>query len=167
MTETVFTGDNLEMNDYDNKLPKTLNVLTILTFIGCGIIGIFTLLTPMITNFGLKALEKAGSAAGQDLSAKQVADIERSKGAMELMKANMRPVILVGLLGVILCLVGAIMMRKLKKDGFWIYVAGQVLPIVGTLVIMGTKYNTPLSYAFYIIPALFIFLYSQQRKYMK
>jgi hypothetical protein len=61
MTETVFTGDNLEMNDYDNKLPKTLNVLTILTFIGCGIIGIFTLLTPMITNFGLKALEKAGS----------------------------------------------------------------------------------------------------------
>jgi hypothetical protein len=166
------------MNDYNSNdliansdapvstIPKALNVLTILTFVGCGLIGVFTLLTPVLTSFMLKMIDKAGS-SGQDLSAKQVADMEKSKHMMELTQANMIPIVLIGMLGVILCLVGAIMMRKLKKDGFWIYVAGQVVPVIGGFATMGTaQYTSVWSYLWLLIPALFIFLYSQQRKYM-
>lgn len=149
-----------------DTLPKGLNVLTILTFIGCGVFGIFTLLTPVITTFMLKIMDKASS-SGQELSAKQVADMEKSRHMMELTQANMIPVVLIGMAGIILCLIGAVMMRKLKKDGFWIYVAGQILPIAGGFAVMGTaQYTSVWSYLAFIFPALFIFLYSQQRKYM-
>ncbi|MEJ7611577.1 MAG: hypothetical protein WKF88_10410 [Ferruginibacter sp.] len=167
MPEVNYTNDNLNENDYQKPiLPSGLNVLTILTFIGCAIGAIFTLITPWIMNFSIKMMDKA-AASGDELSAKQATEMEKSRQAIELTQSNMLPLLLIGALGIILCFVGALMMRKLKKDGFWIYVGGQVLPLAGNFALMGmAQFTSVWSYVMFIIPIVFIILYAGQRKYL-
>lgn len=80
----------------------------------------------------------------------------------------MIPMMIVGLVCIILCLVGALWMRKLKKDGYWIYVAGELAPILAGLFIMGTaQYTSIWSVLFGVgIPATFVVLYTLQRKHL-
>lgn len=82
----------------------------------------------------------------------------------------------VSLLGNGLCLFGALMMWKLKKIGFYAYVAGQVIPIVYTFAFVGiSTAGIPylggaiwLVYAIMlIVPAAFIVMYGLHLKYMK
>lgn len=166
MTETTFT-DTEQLSEFQAKgLPGSLNVLTILTFIGCGLGAIFTLATPWIMKFSLGMMNKAAE-SGTDLTPKQVSDMETSRKAIELTQSNLIPLLLIGAAGLVLCFIGALMMRKLKKDGFWIYVAGQVLPIAGNLAIMGmAQFTGATSYIMFLIPVVFIILYSRQRKYL-
>ena len=167
MTETNFTTDSGNLSEFQTQtLPRGLNVLTILTFIGSAIGVIFSLATPWLMKFSLSMINKA-SETGTDLTPKQITDMEASKKVIELTQTNMVPLISIGLMGIILCFIGALMMRKLKKDGFWIYVAGQILPIVGSLVLLGMAQFTGVSsYFMFLIPIVFIILYSMQRKYL-
>lgn len=160
-------SENLENFDMDsNKPSQTLNVLTILTFIGCAIGALFTIGTPAIMSFSKKMILKAQESA--DLKPDQIAELRKGLEGIELAEKNMVPLIVVGIAGIVLCFVGALMMRKLKKDGFWIYTAGQVLPIIAGLLIMGTsQYQNLGSFIFPFISVLFIFLYASQRKYLK
>ena len=80
-----------------------------------------------------------------------------------------------GIIGSILCVFGAIMMFKLKKTGFFIYLLGQIIPmtagIYSALIMssgMGLGGNT---YFFIIIatmifPIAFIIMYGVNLKYM-
>ncbi len=149
------------------KLPTGLNVLTILTFIGCAIFGLLTLALPMIYKFALNMMEKATS-SGQELSTKQLADMEKSKAAMELAQQNMIPLIIIGMIGIILCFIGALWMRKLKKDGYWMYVAGELAPVIAGFFLLGSQqYDGAFSIIISIgIPLIFVFLYTIQRKHL-
>ncbi|MCW3093980.1 MAG: hypothetical protein JWP81_5049 [Ferruginibacter sp.] len=149
------------------KLPSGLNVLTILTFIGCGIGLLFTLLTPVINKFFLGFMEKAQT-SGRELSAKELADMEKGKNVILLSQANMVPLMIVGIISIALCIVGAIWMRKLKKDGFWIYTGGELLPVIGSFIILGMgQFTGVVSVIFAVgIPVLFVILYAMQRKYL-
>ena len=166
MTETTFT-DTEKLSEFQTEgLPKGLNVLTILTFIGCSILGIFTIASPWLVKFFISLMNKA-SENSADLTPKQIADIDTSRRLMEIQQNNMLPLILIGMAGIILCFIGALMMRKLKKDGFWIYTAGQVLPIVGNIAIIGmAQFTGATSYIMFLIPIVFIVLYARQRKYL-
>jgi hypothetical protein len=78
--------------------------------------------------------------------------------------------ILIGLVGIILCFYGAMNMRKLKKDGFYIYTVGELLPVLASTVLLGfsTQFNGVFSYILGIgIPLLFVFLYSRNLQYLK
>ena len=168
MTEQIKTEDKLEFSeDGKTKLPSGLNILTILTFIGCGVGLLFAFLTPVIVKFFLGMMQKAQS-SGAELTTKQVIEIEKGKAAMESMQANMIPLMVISLLGVVLCLVGALWMRKLKKDGFWIYVGGELLPVIGSLILLGTaQYTNAFSVIMGVgLPLLFVFLYARQRKFL-
>jgi hypothetical protein len=168
MTETYAPSDKLELTeDGKPKLPSGINVLTILTFIGCGVGLLFSLLTPVISKFFLGFMDKAKT-SGNELSAKQLADMEKGKAALELTIANMVPLMIIGLLGIALCFVGALWMRKLRKDGFWIYVGGELLPLIGSFIILGTAQFTGVFSVIMAvgIPVLFIILYSMQRKFL-
>jgi len=167
MTDTNFTTDSENLSEFQTQpLPRGLNVLTILTFIGCAFGLIFSLATPWIMKFSLNMMNKA-SEAGTDLTPKQIADMEISKKVIELTQSNMVPLISIGILGIILCFIGAFMMRKLKKDGFWIYFSGQVLPIIGSFALLGmAQFTGATSYLMFLIPLVFIILYSMQRKYL-
>ncbi len=149
------------------QMPSGLNVLTILTFIGCSIFGLLTLATPMLNKFLLGIMDKAAS-SGQELSAKQVADMEKGRAALALANQHMIPIMALGMVGIILCFIGALWMRKYKKDGYWIYVAGQVAPLLGGLLVMGTaQYTSIWSVVFGVgIPLIFVLLYTMQRKYL-
>ena len=74
------------------------------------------------------------------------------------------PVLLIGLLGSILCLYGAIEMRKLKKQGYPLWLAGEILPIIGMGVIIGKASFSGLSAISLLFPAVFIILYTVYRK---
>jgi hypothetical protein len=149
------------------KLPSGLNVLTILTFVGCAIFGLLTLFTPMINKFFLGMINKAAS-SGQELSAKQLAEMEKGRAALELASQNMIPLMAIGMAGIILCFIGALWMRKFKKDGYWMYVAGELAPVLASFLIMGTaQYTGVASILIGIgIPVLFVILYTMQRKYL-
>lgn len=159
--------DLLQYEDGKPKLPSGLNVLTILTFIGCSIFGLLTLFTPAINSFFSKALEKAAS-SGKEFSAKELESMEKGKAALELAKQNMIPLMIVGIVCIALCFVGALWMRKFKKDGYWLYVAGELAPIVAGFFIMGsTQYQGVWSIVIGIgIPVVFVILYTMQRKYL-
>ena len=160
------TKDLLQYEDGKPTLPSGLNVLTILTFIGCSIFGLLTLFTPMINNFLSKMMDKAAS--GTELSAKKLAELEKGRAALELAKQNMIPLMAVGIVCIALCFVGALWMRRFKKDGYWLYVAGELAPIVAGFFIMGsTQYQGVWSIFIGIgIPVLFVVLYTMQRKYL-
>ncbi len=160
-----------EVSNFDEtikpKLPTGLNVLTILTFIGCIIFGILTLLTPVIYNFFKGFMDKAVN-SGAELSDKQLADIEKGRAVMELQHQNMIPLMIIGMAGIILCFVGALWMRKYKKDGYWMYVAGEIAPVIGTFFLLGTAQFTGVFSVIIGIglPVLFVVLYTMQRKYL-
>ena len=166
MSEIKSSSDFLSADEgLQPQLSSGLNVLTILTFIGSGLGILFSLASPMIIKFSKSMMDKAVS-SGQEMSAKQVADIEKGRQAMIVAEANMVPTIIAGCIGCILCIVGAMMMRKLKKDGYWIYIAGELLPIIASFILMGTAQFTGItSYVLALgIPLLFVVMYSLQRK---
>lgn len=149
------------------KIPSGLNVLTILTFIGCAVFGLLTLLMPVIYKFLLNLMDKAAS-SGKEFTEKELADMEKGRAAIELVTNNMVPMMIIGLVGIVLCFLGALWMRKFKKDGYWLYVAGELMPLIAGFFILGSKQYTGVSsYIFGIgIPVLFVILYTMQRKYL-
>jgi hypothetical protein len=165
---TTNPNDQLDFNDGQKPaLPGSLNVLTILTFVGSALLLIYALAMPKIMSFSKEMMDKATS-SGQELSNKQMADMEKGRKGIELVLANMVPIIIVTVLGSILCILGAVMMRKLKKDGFWIYIGGELLPLIAGFILMGTaQFNGVLSVILGLgLPAVFIILYASQRKYL-
>jgi len=149
------------------RIPSGLNTLTILTFIGCGIGLLFILVTPWLNNFFLEMMDKAQT-SGAELTAKQLKDMEDGRAVIALTQANMVPIIVIGLIGIVLCLTGAIWMRKLKKDGYWIYLGGELFPVVGNFIILGTaQYTNAVGIIIGVgIPLLFVILYTLQRKHL-
>jgi hypothetical protein len=161
------TKDVLDFAGEKPELPSGLKVLTVLTFIGCAVTLIWILATPVLNKFLLGIMEKAAN-SGQEMTTKQLEDIQKGKAAILLMQANLIPIILISVASIILCFVGALWMRKLKKDGFWIYSAGEILPLIANFILLGTaQYTGVTSVVLGIgLPLLFVALYAIQRKYL-
>ena len=168
MNDTNSTSDVLEFAQGQKPaLPSGLNILTILTFIGCGLGIIFVIATPALNKFFLSMMDKAQS-SGQELTTKQLEDMQKGKAVIQLTQANMLPIMLISIVAIILCFVGALWMRKLKKDGFWIYTTGEILLPVGSFIVLGmAQYTGVVSVLFGLgLPLLFIILYAMQLKYL-
>ena len=58
-------------------------------------------------------------------------------------------------------------MRKLQKNGYYMWLIGELLPIVGTLIFIGIGFFTGTTGFFLIFPLLFIILYTTQLKHLK
>jgi hypothetical protein len=145
------------------KLPAVLNVLTILTFIWCA-----WELYSDVKNFlgGKKALDELEKA--QDKLAEAPAWARKLAGpeVQEMMQQalnNRIPLLIIGLVAVSLCFYGALQMRKLKKEGYLLWLIGELLPFVGSAIFIPAFYNTMFVY-FAIFPLIFIILYTTQRK---
>jgi len=158
----------IELNsDGKQAIPSGINTLTILTFIGSGLSLVFVVLTPFINKLFLGFMDKAKT-SGTELTAKQLGDIEKGKAVMELTAANMIPLMVIGLVSIALCVLGAVWMRKLKRDGFWIYVGGELLPVVGNFILLGNDQFTGVTSVLMAValPLVFIALYFRQMKYL-
>ena len=151
------------------KLSTGLNVLTILTFIGCFIQFIFSLLA----YFGAKTnYENRDDMAAKMSSPKIPAWLQKlipSHDDFIKMATksyfNKVPILIITLLGIVLCFLGALQMKELKKQGYTFYIVGELLPFLSTVIFVGTFALSGIG--FYFIAAmsiLFILLYTAQRK---
>ncbi len=151
------------------QLPGSLKVLSILTFIGCGLGLLWSFAGFAFMEWSLKMMDKAQSGSTQ-LSDKQINDMDKSRLIIEKVIAYKWPLILIGLVGIGLCFYGVLSMRKLKKEGFYIYTVGELLPIIASTVLLGfsTQFNGVMSYIIGLaIPVLFVILYARNLKYLK
>jgi hypothetical protein len=164
MTQDIL-NENEHLQD-EPKLSTGLNVLTIFTFIGCAF-GLYSAIKDFFT--GPDALEKLKSS--QEKMADAPSWVKKLTGpeVQEMMaKAieNKIPMIAINLVALSLCVFGAIEMRKLKKQGYFIWLLGEVLPIIATAIFLPVFFNTVFAYAL-VFPLLFIILYTVQRKKLK
>ncbi len=149
-------------------LPGSLNTLTILTFIGCGI----SLLSVIWGFVGAReSYNKIEQMQGSDAMEKMPGFLKNMMGpdALELARKSLEnrvPMLIIGLVSVALCLYGAIQMRKLQKQGFYLWLTGEVLPIIGTIIFIGFGIFSGFAMIGLLIPVLFIILYATQLKYL-
>lgn len=156
------------------KRPGMLNVLTILTFIGCGFayIGAFTqiFMTKDYTST-LSQLEdardKAGEGFAKNMIDSTIQSMESHKAYYVSMYENRYIIMGSMLIFTTMCLMGAIQMRKLRKGGFIMYTIGELAPVLvlGALVGFGGD-GTWKSMIGIILPVVFVALYATQRKHL-
>lgn len=166
---------NMAANDLQEseqkKLTSTLNVTTILTFIGCGV----AVLSQLVAFFGAQS--------NYDKAIQASADVNNNSSSSNLAKSligpkviemfhreliHKTPILLIGLAGVVLCLIGAILMRSLKKRGFPIYAVGELLPFAAYYFIQPTGLSAMIGMMVTVVVVIvFLGLYVSQLRYMK
>lgn len=124
---------DLEVGETEKKLPTFLKVLCILTFVGAGLGIIGAIYAMLMQGFTLRMLENSG---GAYQSNPFLSSIDNSAYISALKKWGQINNLL-ALLGSVLCLAGALFMWKMKKNGFFIYIFGQILPFIGIYGLMG------------------------------
>jgi len=166
MSNDISERDTLDTNDFDRKkLPSGLNVLTILSFIGCAIqfLGSLWAFYSAKTNYEQKdkMMEqmKSGNAPGWAKS--MMPDEETLLKSFE----NRLPILIISLVAIFLCFYGLLQMRKLQKQGYLFYVIGEVLPFVSLVLFIGTFAITGTAVIVSAaIALLFIIMYTTYRK---
>lgn len=168
----------------EKKRPTFLSVLCTLTFIGAGLMLLFSLFSIQETFFTttqekIERMEKAYEPMENSMPGitEKMIDfvIENDKHAV--------PNFLLNFFGQILSLVGAILMWKLRKSGFWLYAAAEILPsVISFAFLNGMKAMTGMLSAFgpmvenigmvfiviiLILDFAFIVMYAANVKYMK
>lgn len=160
---------NLESKDM-KKLPQGLNVLTILTYIGCALGAISAIWNYISAGTAYKMYETLNGSM-DSLKTENSAVNSMLAGATELVKKaydNRLYILLAGLIGIGLCFYGAMQMRNLKKQGYLIYVVGELLPILSYAIFIGFGglFGGIGMLLTTLIPVLFIILYTMQRKHL-
>ncbi len=157
-----FHDEHIEDFAPAKKLPDMLNVLTILTFIGCVLGLISAVYGFFATCSQVEKLNEMDISGGNAMAEFMTAAAESAQKQCE----QRVPLLVINIIGIVLCLAGALQMRKLKKIGFFVYSAGELLaPIAITLIIGGTFGF--MSVVGLLIPVLFVILYATQLKHLK
>jgi len=166
-------NDFNDVNEISNtgvaKLPSGINVLTILTFIGCavGLLGGIYSFAKAEQNYKtLEELQASGKMDEMPGFMKSFAGPEALEMARKSLE-NRIPILIITLVGVALCFYGALQMRKLQKQGFYTYVIGQVVPVIGTIIFLGASVFKGFAIIGFCFPILFIILYATQLKHLK
>jgi hypothetical protein len=163
----VTKNDENWLGEDGNKLPSTLNVLTILTFICNGLGAVFSLLGFFRAQANYDNLVKNQDKLDQVPSFMKGFMGEHPVETARIALENRVPVLLITLIGCFLCFYGALQMRKLKKAGFGLYILGDIVPFA-TYIFIGTSAITAITFILGIaIVAVFAILYATQLKYMK
>ncbi len=161
-------NETLDMLEEKKKIPQFLNVLTILTFIGCAFalwgtfdnaFNIDKKIADMEKQISIMEDKDMASGFGYDMLVKSI-DI------LEIRKENNWLFFGSDLIGTLLCIFGAWYMRKLIKNGFFIYLAGQIVPIIISLLILGLGSLGGLGALILVFPIGFIIMYYSQLKHM-
>jgi len=162
-------NQNFDMpSDIKPSVPTGINVLTILTFIGCGLgfIGVAWQFFGAKTNLNrMEEMINSGKYDSMPPLLKKMMSPEALEVARKTYE-NRVPITLISLIGVILCLVGAIQMRALKKQGYYLYLIGELLPFIGSLIFVGVAALSGFAIIAVVFALVFILLYTAQRKYL-
>lgn len=159
-----------EENATKGKRPGFLTVLCILTFIGSGIGligGLYNAFTMESQIEAWKVLDSWGAAFSEELgegSALGDAMGDTLGGYAATLEQFGVLSAWLAVAASLICLFGAIKMWGLSKQGFYIYVVGQIIGVVGVFLIMGGGMMTgPVALIF---PIAFIVMYGLNLKHM-
>lgn len=145
-----------------SKRPQFLTVLCILTYIGVGI-GIIGSIGAW---WGMRFLSNTMEQNGGDFEGipgmDDPAKVEQTMAAMKYSNV----MLISGILCSLICLVGALQMWKQKKMGFYIYLTGEITPLIVSLVCIGASSLLGWGILGVIFPAIFIILYSLNFKHL-
>lgn len=157
------------------KRPTFLTVLCILTFIGSGwgiLSELFSLITAGMVNQSVQMeqyTQAMDQLADSGVSSSFISGLLSS--SQEVIQASMMyrtQIAVCGLILSVISLIGALLMFRLKRIGFYFYTAAQVLMLGITPIFIGFSLITITSLIFSAIFALlFIILYAVNLKYMK
>jgi len=166
-----------ELQDYERPAgrPVFITILCILTFIGSGwgIVGgaIQYFMAEKQAQAMVITQEKASADihkshsqdAGTKMAEKMVNSMSSTFTAENLKKAGLAAII-----GAIFCLGGAVMMWKLKKTGYYLYIAGTLIGIASPFVIYGGDNIMAIfsSLIVGLIGLVFVILYGVNLKHM-
>ena len=158
------TNDLLEQ-PRSKELPGMLNVLTILTFIGCGI-GFLGVCWGFISSSAdrLSKMQEQGEKLG-DRGGFARKFFDDSFEIAQVNYDHKALILVVGLAGLALCLIGAIQMRKLKRTGFFLYLIGELAPVFLMAGLLSSLTNTSLIFSIFF-SLLFVILYATQVKHL-
>lgn len=150
-----------------SKLPTGLNVLTILTIIGTILFGFISSLWGFFTakqSFE-KTKEMIDSGKMDEAPSWAKGFITPEMLAMQQkMMENKLPILILGLVASALCLYGALEMRKRKKQGYILWLIGEILPFGTTLLFIGTQAFSGFGLIGVLFPLVFIILYTVNKK---
>jgi hypothetical protein len=169
--ETTYTTTE-SRNQIPDRIPGLLNVLTILTFIGCAFSGLMivyqSLTMKPYAEMHAQLEEQRDKTSGFARTAIDTALEAIEKNPSMIDKAYQFRYLTLGisLIGIILCFIGAQRMRQLRRSGYALYMAGEILPIVVSAILFGFLLNGWQSYSGLFFPILFVILYTTQRKYL-
>lgn len=166
------TTDNLNLNEFNKPaLPSFLNVLTILTFIGSAL----QILGAGWTFFSVKSsyeqkdklVEQMNTPGVPNFAKKMMGDPQEFIMTITKSYENRIPILLVTLVAAALCIWGAIQMRALKKQGFMVYTAGQIIGLLASLIFVGFFMAKGFAFMFGVaIVILFVGMYAANRKHL-
>ncbi len=168
MSQITEPADHLSNIDIEpRRLPSMLNVLTILTFIGSGFGAIGNAISFLRAQSSYDQAVEVQSklVEGQDLVKKILGGdpVEIARKSLE----NRVPILLLNLVGYVLCIYGAIVMRDLQKKGYLIYAVGEILPLFVILFFIGSSFLLAITGIMtFIIIVVFLIMYATQLKYM-
>ncbi len=160
------------LSEFDRpELPTGLNVLTILTYIGCAI-GLLSSVWSFIQAKKTylerdKVLEQMNNPNIPSFAKKMMGNPTDYMTMVTKGYENRIPILIISLVSVALCFFGAMQMRKLQKQGYLFYVIGEVLPIAAFVFFVGTFVVTGFTFMFIAaIAALFIIMYTVNKKHL-
>lgn len=169
MSDLNQPSEFLPVDAEKTTVPSGINVLTILTFIGCGIGFLGSVWNFFNAKSGVDKMEAAINSPNYENMpsiAKKFLTPEALEAARKTYE-NRVPITLIMLIGIVLCLYGAIQMRKQKMQGYYMYVAGELLPLIANVIFIGLGWLSGIAGIISIcIVLLFILLYTGQRKYL-
>lgn len=163
--------------------PTFLTVLCILTFLGSGYglisnIGGYmsagaTAKTMSVVSKEMKSTTDSLSTVS-DSTAKSNVGQEFAQSIVNSMSTmfteeNLKKAALFGIGAAALCLLGAVLMWMLKKQGFYLYVAGTLLGIAGPIVVFGAGNFLGIAGSMIggFIGLIFVVLYGVNLKHMR
>jgi hypothetical protein len=145
------------------KRPTFITVLGILSFIGIG----FSLIGGIVNYFSLSALAATGDLFGGMQGSEEVGAAMNSMASvfgMDYTKMATSALV-VALLNIPL-LFGVLMMWKLKKTGFYIYAAVELIQAIVPIIIIGGLTGGLSSILYIIVAIAFIIMYAVNLKHM-
>lgn len=145
--------------------PTFITVLCILTWVGCGIGIVMSILAFVAAKAASGMVGMANdmaAAAGEGMTSEGAAAV----AAMNTGMTNVYIQLGGGIIGALLCLFGSLQMWKLKKSGFYVYVAGQLFAILIPFIFPIMAGMGGMGVVGMIFPIVFIVLYGINLKHM-
>ena len=159
-----------------NERPTFLTVLRILTFIGSGwgiVDAIIDYSNADNAAAASELVEDAMDDAMDDIEDSEMSDSQKElmEGMMEgvsssMTETNIKKSSLVAIISCLLTLEGAFLMWNLKKNGFYLYILGTIISVVGMIVIFDGIVGAAAAGFTGFVGVLFIVLYGVNTKHM-